>query len=1154
MEPVRQPSALSSSQTMAPETDDAAVVKDVEKQAQAAGVPQNTVEWDEDGVRIENGIPMVGLKGADDPDSPLNFSTAKKWTILVTISLASFCVTSCSSQVAFTYSGVEKEFGVSSEVATLGLSLFVMGLGIGPLFLGPLSEFYGRRPIYVIAYFFFVAFNFQVAFAHNIETWIIGRFLCGLAGSAFLSVAGGSVSDMFAPHQVGAPMGVYTSSPFLGPVAGPIIAGFENQHLYWRWTWYIFLVWAFATWVSLIFLAPETYVPAILVKKAKALRKKGRTDVRAPLELDPRSIPHVIAVSCTRPFELLVLEPMALVLCLWTSILLGILYMFFSGFTIVYTAYGFNQQTIGLTFIGIGIGIVFGTSCHPYWASFYRKVTAATGKRPPPEEHLRKGMWGAVLVPLSLFWFAFTTYTSVHWSVSLVSTVFFGIGICWSFQVFVYLVDAFRPIAASAMAANSAMRSSFAADAMFNKLGTQWALALCAFLTLAMLPFPFLFLVGTVVVLSTVVAYFGVDTRDVITEAEMRVYERLADQAILAPSHGSKQEVVAPANPIPVDADGDAADPTAPDADLWAGELEELKAELVERSKVDAATSLPASDEDEEAALGTTTPQPRIPRIIHQTWKTADVPERWAKVRQGCLDLHPDYEYMLWTDESSREFIATHYPWFLQAFDGYPYPIQRADAIRYFVLHHYGGIYMDLDIGCRRSMDPLLYFEVVLPATIPVGVSNDLMLAEKGHQFMDLVIHNLVTFNHQYGTNYPTVMFSTGPMFLSAQYGLWPKDDEAIGSERQVRILPRRWYGKNAPATEMGDSFFDHFYGSSWHADDAGFLLFLGKFGMILMYLGLAVVILGALRLAWTKRAFLKKSSGQINSGPIALPFHFPNEHNRPGTPGSRPGSPYSRSATPTVPQREGRGVLYYLPVWFMPNEEQEENRYQPIPDFSRPPSPSNNSILHAPGAVHDGAFSGVHLHSINSPTPSSPPAYSAVKSWGSNLFRTAPWSSAPKSPVLPTAHTPGSARSSTPNNGHARSDSTQSTVSQGVPRSRSAHGHSRGASTTSARGESPRAPLVRARSPLPPQYSSTPEPRPVAMGRSRSSEGANAQASAASTQPHQPVSSATLSAADGDELDSGTEYESTDGRGVEEEVDRLLSELVEPSSSSKDE
>lgn len=172
---------------------------------------------------------------------------------------------------------------------------------------------------------------------------------------------------------------------------------------------------------------------------------------------------------------------------------------------------------------------------------------------------------------------------------------------------------------------------------------------------------------------------------------------------------------------------------------------------------------------------------------------------------------------MLWSDDASRNFIAEYYPWFLSTFDGYVYPIQRADVIRYFVLHRYGGVYMDLDIGCRRNMDPLLYFEVILPQTIPVGVSNDLMFAAKNHPFMDLVIHNLITFDHTYGTNYPTVMFSTGPMFLSAQYGLWPKD-VSEGMERQVRVLPRRWYGKNAPPSQMTDSFFDHYYGSSWHA------------------------------------------------------------------------------------------------------------------------------------------------------------------------------------------------------------------------------------------------------------------------------------------------------------------------------------------------
>ncbi|GAA5997348.1 uncharacterized protein JCM10292_000194 [Rhodotorula paludigena] len=566
-----------------------------------------------------------------------------------------------------------------------------------------------------------------------------------------------------------------------------------------------------------------------------------------------------------------------------------------------------------------------------------------------------------------------------------------------------------------------------------------------------------LVLTGTVVVLTTVVQYFGIDSRDVITEPEMRLAERLAaaDRASDAPEAGKDQKVIVghretssatagEAAPVGARADGEAAAVQSGDAVQGGGDdaVEHLMNRLDERGWFANSSDVDASP--------TPMLRERIPKIIHATWKTDIVPKRWADVRQGCQDLHPDYEFKLWSDAASRQFIAEEYPWFLSTFDSYTYPIQRADSIRYFVLHHYGGIYMDLDIGCRRNLDPLRYFQVILPQTIPVGVSNDLMIAEKGHPFMDLVIHNLITFDHTYGTNYPTVMFSTGPMFVSAVYGMWPKDlDEGV--ERQVRVLPRRWYGKNAPLSEMEESYFDHFYGSSWHADDAGFITFLGRFGMVLMYAGLGIVVLGVVRLVWNRRIGFKATPRSI--GPIALPYEA-LPFARPGTPGSRPGSPHgSRPGTPAGGRfrragdpKPGPGGLFYMPVWLYPSGEQrpeagprggdesqgswsqyfsnlsfvnEEtgstHHYSPVPNFSRPPSPSNNSILHAPGSMHDGAFDGTPLHSIpapkavrpfssapsasrapderTSPSPPppaspNPPAYSALRSWGTSVFR----------------------------------------------------------------------------------------------------------------------------------------------------------------------
>ncbi|KAL7421918.1 hypothetical protein Q5752_003690 [Cryptotrichosporon argae] len=254
-----------------------------------------------------------------------------------------------------------------------------------------------------------------------------------------------------------------------------------------------------------------------------------------------------------------------------------------------------------------------------------------------------------------------------------------------------------------------------------------------------------------------------------------------------------------------------------------------------------------------------------IPRLIHQTWKSDQLPEKWREAWVECREGMPDYEYMLWTDETAREFVATHYPSQLQMYDTYTYPIQRADSIRYLILHHFGGVYMDLDIGCRRRLDPLLQgdWEVILPITKPVGVSNDLIFSAKGSAFMDDTVHALAAFNHHYFTNYPTVMFSTGPMFLSAQYAIYsaahPLTDDR--PRAQVRILPKSLYGKNAPTGTVPHSFFSHFYGSSWHADDAGFITFLGKWGKNLMYVGVAAVVLAVARLLWVR--FAQKNGGQ---------------------------------------------------------------------------------------------------------------------------------------------------------------------------------------------------------------------------------------------------------------------------------------------------
>ncbi|RDL35089.1 putative CSH1 catalytic subunit of a mannosylinositol phosphorylceramide (MIPC) synthase [Venustampulla echinocandica] len=235
-----------------------------------------------------------------------------------------------------------------------------------------------------------------------------------------------------------------------------------------------------------------------------------------------------------------------------------------------------------------------------------------------------------------------------------------------------------------------------------------------------------------------------------------------------------------------------------------------------------------------------------IPKIIHQTYINATIPNKWQEGQQACVDLHDDYEYILWTDEKSRDFIATEYSWFLETFDSYPFPIQRADSIRYFVLDFYGGIYIDLDDGCNRPLDPLLNYPAWLRRTVPTGISNDAMGSVPHHPFFRKVIESLEYYNRSWVLPYITVMYSTGPLFLSVLWVEYLRVDPA--PEDAVRLLmPAEYKGHDY-------SFFNISKGSSWHGKDAQTIFWMGKHWFLLTVAGflIAGVIGGCLWWVWS--------------------------------------------------------------------------------------------------------------------------------------------------------------------------------------------------------------------------------------------------------------------------------------------------------------
>jgi len=219
-----------------------------------------------------------------------------------------------------------------------------------------------------------------------------------------------------------------------------------------------------------------------------------------------------------------------------------------------------------------------------------------------------------------------------------------------------------------------------------------------------------------------------------------------------------------------------------------------------------------------------------IPKIIHQTWKNESVPERWLEPQRTCRELHPDYQYILWTDKMARDFILQEYPWFLDQFDAYTFDIERADAIRYFILAHHGGVYIDLDDGCNRKLEPLLSYHAFVRKTKPTGISNDVMGAVPGHPFFKEVIENLRPMARNWHMPYLTVMASTGPLFLSLVW-LSYKRHVTLDQDR-VRILLADEY------MSKPWSFFLHFQGSSWHDGDSGVFFWMKSHWFLLFVVG----------------------------------------------------------------------------------------------------------------------------------------------------------------------------------------------------------------------------------------------------------------------------------------------------------------------------
>lgn len=306
---------------------------------------------------------------------------------------------------------VERDFnGHNQELASFVVSIYVLGYAFGPLFIAPLSELYGRIPMYHTCNILFVIFTIACALATNMNMLIGFRFVEGLFGSCPLTIGGGTIADMIPQQKRGGVMAIWALGPLMGPVIGPVAGGYLSQAKGWRWVFWVIAMAGGAITISAFFFLRETYAPILLERKAAKLRKQtGNTHLRSKLK-SSLSPAELFKLSIVRPIRMLIFSPIVLALSTYMAVVYGYLYLLFTTITEVYEQqYHFSQGSVGLTFLGIGIGSLFGVVIFGIASDRIVKAMSKNGEM-KPEYRLPPMMVGSLFVPLG------RKYPRLSWS------------------------------------------------------------------------------------------------------------------------------------------------------------------------------------------------------------------------------------------------------------------------------------------------------------------------------------------------------------------------------------------------------------------------------------------------------------------------------------------------------------------------------------------------------------------------------------------------------------------------------------------------------------------------------------------------------------------------------------------------------------------
>ncbi|TBU61135.1 MFS general substrate transporter [Dichomitus squalens] len=433
----------------------------------------------------------------------LNWSGWYKWYLNMLGGLLGFVTTFASSAPSGYATDLLAKFHLDAELDALVISLFVMGFCVGPLLWAPLSEQYGRRPILIISFLGFTAFQIACPFATHFGAIAAFRFLGGVFSASTQPIAPYFLHDSWDDATREKALIVQAILSFIGPTIGPLVSGYmAAANIDWKWCFWMLAIMTGTCTLLIILTYPETYRPILLTRKAKRLRKEtGDVRYQAPLELvQSPKLSGRLHDTLAKPFIMFLLEPMLIATTMYLAFLGGCLYMLLEAYPVVFQeGYHFSSSTLALTYLPVTAGNFFALALH-LWViqpEYEREVKAYAPNPVPPEERLWVAVWAAPLFAITFLWFGWTSFPTINFWVPMMSGFVMGCTmLLLMVAMFNYIVDVYAFAAASALSSSMAIRNVFGAvfplfsTQMYRALDPRWASTLVGCVAIVAIPIP----------------------------------------------------------------------------------------------------------------------------------------------------------------------------------------------------------------------------------------------------------------------------------------------------------------------------------------------------------------------------------------------------------------------------------------------------------------------------------------------------------------------------------------------------------------------------------------------------------------------------------------------------------------------------------------